>query len=447
MRFVSLSVAAAVVCTATLAGAQLPPSARPAVAPARDTLSVDRIVAVVGDQPILWSDVLERISIRRRQGLEVPTDSAGQMRVARQVLDELIDEDVLVQRARAEKIELLETELNAAIDQQIKQVRSQFASDGEFETALKGEGFGTRDEYRRFLLEQARRAKLQERVVAKLRQEGKLIPVAVSETDVTEAFEKNRAQLGKRPATVAFRQIVVAPRPSDRAKAVARAKAESLLVDLKKGADFALLAKRESMDSASAQIGGDLGWNRRDRMVPEFERWMFALPPGQLSPVVETQYGFHIIRVDRVQPGEVKARHILVRPRIDSADVAAARLRADTVLALWQKGTAFDSLVARYHDRDEEKGSLAPFPRDSLPPSYATAFSGKRTGDFVPPFAIGADRGRPKFVVARVIESHEAGDYTVADVRNLIRDQLSQERAYRRLIDQMRASTFVSIRL
>src|SRR5207302_10547720 len=123
-------------------------------------------------------------------------------------------------------------------------------------------------------------------------------------------------------------------------KAAAKAKAESLLVDIKKGADFELLAKRESMDPGSKETGGDLGWNRRSQMVREFDRWMFALAPGQLSPVIETQYGYHIIRLDRAQPQEVKARHILIKPKMDSADVAAARLRADSVLAIWKNGKA-----------------------------------------------------------------------------------------------------------
>ena len=68
------------------------------------------------------------------------------------------------------------------------------------------------------------------------------------------------------------------------------------------------------------ELGGDLGWNRRGRMVPEFDRMMFALNPGIISPVIETAFGFHIIRVDRVQPAEVKARHILIRPTVDTSD-------------------------------------------------------------------------------------------------------------------------------
>jgi len=202
------------------------------------------------------------------------------------------------------------------------------------------------------------------------------------------------------------------------------------------------------MDPSSKELGGDLGWNRRGQMVAEFARWMFALAPGQMSPVIETPFGFHIIRVDRVQPGEVKARHILIKPHIDSADVAAARLRADTVKMLWQGGASFDSLAARYHDAEEEKGSLQPFDRAQLPESYRTAFEGKGTGAFIDPFPIDDPaRGAKKYVVAQIVKADDGGDYTLSDFKNQIRDQLAQERGMRRVIDQMRKDLYVSVRI
>src|SRR5205085_10980941 len=110
----------------------------------------------------------------------------------------------------------------------------------------------------------------------------------VSEDDVKEAFERSRASLPHKPATVTFRQIVIAPKPTQAAKNVARAKAESILAEIKRGGDFALLAKRESMDPTTKELGGDLGWHRRGDFVLEFERWVWSLPPGELSPVFES---------------------------------------------------------------------------------------------------------------------------------------------------------------
>jgi peptidyl-prolyl cis-trans isomerase SurA len=411
-------------------------------------LSLERVVAVVGDQPVLWSSVLENVNIRRAQGLQIPNDSAGQMAILSEVVNDLIDQELLVQKAHDLKIDVADEDVAAGVDAQIKRVRSQFNSDAEYKSELKKAGFGTPEEYRKGLLEQAKRGELQRRVVEKLKQDGKLIPVTVSEDEVSDAFDKHRNSLPRRPASIEFRQIVVSPKPTAAAKAAAKAHADSLLSDLKHGADFAELAKRASEDPATRETGGDLGWTRRGIMLPEFEKWMFALPPGQMSPVIETTFGFHIVKVERVRPGEVKASHILVKWKIDSNSVAAAKLEADSVLRLWGGGMNFDTLVARYHDPNEEKGSLQPFPRDSLPPSYAAAFAGKTKNDFVGPFPI-PDKvtGAQKFVIGQVLDTQEGGDYTVSDLKQTIRTQLQEERSFRRLLDSLRKDTYVSIRL
>jgi len=409
---------------------------------------VNWIVAVVGDRPILWSDIVEMINQRRAGGLRLPPDSAGQLAIARQVLNELVDEEVLLLKAKEEKLEIPDAELAPNVERQLKRIRDQFQSDQEFRDALRREGFGTPEEYRKSLTEQARRAALQQRVIDKLRQDGKLVPVSVSEADVTKAFEQNKGTLPRRPATVTFRQVIVAPRPSEAAKLAARAKAESLLVEIRGGADFEQVAKRESMDPSNKDIGGDLGWNRRGVMVPEFDRWMFALPPNQLSPVVETPFGFHLIRVDRVQPAEVKARHILIRPKVDSTDIARARALADSIATAWRSGASHDTLAALHHDPAEYRSLLDPFPREQLPKPYQDAFEGKATGEITAPFAID-DRstGLPKFVVAQLVTQTEGGEYTIADLRGTFRDQLAQERAIRRLLDTLRKDVYVSIRM
>ena len=409
-------------------------------------LKVNWIVAVVGNRPILWSEVLEVINQRRAQGLQVPTDSGAQMELARSVANELIDEEVLVAQAANLKVEVTYDEVNQSVDKQLKRVHDQFKSESEFREALKGEGFGTPEEYKKSLAEQARRAALQQRVIDKLRQDGKLVSVAVSDADVQKAFEQNKATLPKRPATVTFRQIIIAPRPSEAAKARARAKAESLLVEIQKGGDFEQIAKRASMDPGTKDLGGDLGWNRRGVMVPEFDRWMFALNPGQLSPVIETSFGYHIIKVDRVQPAEVKARHILIRPEIDSADVARARLEADSVAKAWRAGASFDTLAAKHHDPAEFRSILDPYPREQLPQSYQTAFGDKPAGTILDPFQIEDQRsGKPKFVVAQLVTVAEGGDYTASDLH--LREQLGQERSIRRLIDQLRKTMYISLRI
>jgi peptidyl-prolyl cis-trans isomerase SurA len=175
---------------------------------------------------------------------------------------------------------------------------------------------------------------------------------------------------------------------------------------------------------------------------------MFALAPGQLSPVVQSSFGYHIIRVDRVQPSEVKARHILISPRIDSLDVTRARLEADSVAAAWRTGASFDSLAKRHHDfaSKEETTLLTPFPRAQLPSAYQSAFGDHKAGDlFV--FQIGGANAVPaKFVVVQLATVEQGGELTLAEVKERFRARLAEEGGVKRLMESLRKGTYVAIR-
>ena len=422
-------------------------SAVPVPAQRAGSDTVDRIVAVVGSSAITWSDLATAVNQQRAQGLKLPDDPAGQLQVARTVLSDLVDEEILVQKAKDLGLTVSDADVASQVDQQIKDVRSHFSSDAEYRAELKNAGFGSPEEYRRTLMDQFRRRSLQQKAFAELQKRAK--PASVPEDSVNAAFERARPQLAKRPATVAFRQIVVAPHASKHADSVAYAQAESLLVQLKHGADFEELAKRYSMDPGTKNLGGDLGWNRRGSgLVPEFEAMMFSLRPGELSPVFRTSFGYHIMRVDRVQPAEVKVRHILIAPTIDSNDVQRAYLRADSLAAKWRNGAAFDSLVAKYHDPAEEKGVLEPYPVDSLPASYrAVLDTAKTTGEVVGPFPLQSPNGITKYAVVQVVAHTAPGEYSLSEVRDNIRSQLAAEKQTREILDELRKQTYVSLRL
>jgi peptidyl-prolyl cis-trans isomerase SurA len=183
--------------------------------------------------------------------------------------------------------------------------------------------------------------------------------------------------------------------------------------------------------------------------VQEFERWMWALPPGEMSPVFESPFGYHIVRVDRVAAGEVKARHILIRPKLDSADLARAHAEADTVAKAWRAGAAFDSLAKKHHDypAKEETSILDPMARDSLPESYQRAFAGKQPNDIVTFEIPDPQRGMPKVVVAQLLSANPGGEYQLKEMKDLVRSRLAEEGGVRRYLDSLRKRAYVSIRL
>jgi peptidyl-prolyl cis-trans isomerase SurA len=409
---------------------------------------VDGIVAVVGTTPILRSDVEERLAQARASGQKMPQDSVSQQAMIKSILDAIIDEELLVQKAKDEKVEVSDNDVNADVDKRMQTIRTRFTTEKEFRDELKKSGFGTVDEFRRWLIDQSRRSQLQQKLFEKLRTDGKISPAAVSNAEVDDFFSKNSSQLQKLPATVTLRQIVVAPKPSAHQDSMAVLKAESLYVEISKGGDFEQIAKRESMDPSTKELGGDLGWRRRGDFVPEFDRVYFGIRPGVVSPPVKTVFGYHLIRVDRVQPAEVKGRHILIRPKIDSADVTAARVEAADVAKQWRSGVAFDTLRAKHHDPSEESSIPQPFPQSQLPQEYQTAIAGHKANDILDPFVIeDKSRGTPKFFVVQITSIAGEHEPTVADWREKIRDQLAEEKSIRRYLDGLRKVSYVSVRI
>lgn len=411
-------------------------------------LPVDGIAAVVGDQVVLVSEVIAGVNAARARGARI--ESAKDLaKLEGEVLEQLIDAELLVQKAKDEKIEVTDVEVQNDVSDTERKIRSQFKTDPEFRSALKDAGFGSIEEWRKMQVDQVKRNRLQQQVMQKLQRDGKVTSVNVTEAEITEAFPLFKASVGPKEARVGMRQVVVATRPSEAAKKRARQKIDSLRAELEKHPeDFETMAKRESMDPGSKELGGDLGWNRRGRMVPEFDRMMFALNPGVVSPVVETSFGFHIIRVDRVQPAEVKARHILIRPDVDSTDEARARATADSVAKAWRAGGSYDSLSVKYHDdAGGEEKTIPEYPRSELPEPYRNALEGAKLNDILDPFPIpDPSAGVNKYVVAQVTFLDEAGEYTLAEVRDRIRTQLAEERKMRRLIDTLKKQTYVSVR-
>jgi peptidyl-prolyl cis-trans isomerase SurA len=408
---------------------------------------VDRIVAIVGSKPILASQVEEQLVLAQAQGMKVADDSAGRATLRRQIVGQMVDEELLVQQAQRDTgIKVTDQEVQEAVEQTVQNVKKQFTASTEFLTQLRAAGFVSEEEWRRWLADNQRRSIMQQRVVEQLRQKGKLRPIPPTDAQMREFWEANRTQQPKRPAAVSFRQIVVAARPDSAARARGRQLAESLVVALRGGANFADVARKYSADSASREQGGELGWFRRGAMVKEFEDVAFRLRPGDISDLVETEFGYHIIQVERVQPAEVLARHVLIKHEVSPAQVALARRAADSVHDALAAGAAFDALARRYGDLNEGK-LVEEFPISQLPPEYVQALGSDSVPGIKPVFETGAGTTRPKFVVLELLKRLPEGELGFDDVKDRIRDTLGQQLAVKHYLDTLRRTTYVDIRL
>ena len=431
------------VLTALVLATGRPPAAAGQQAPR----PLDRIVAVVGTRPILSSQIDEEIVRFQAQGGQVPADSGGRARMRRQILDRMVEEELLVQQAQRDTaVKVTEQEVLDAVEQTYQNARKQFTSEVEFQNQLRAVGLGSVEEWRRQLADDQRRRILQDRLIENLRQRGKLRPIPPTDAQMRDFWEANRAQQPKRPAAVSFRQVVIKPQPDSAAKARAYQLAESLLVELRHGADFAAVAKRFSGDSASREQGGELGWFRRGVMFKQFEDAAFRLRPGEISAVVETPFGFHIIKLERAQPAEILARHVLIMPDVSPAQVEIARRLADSVHAARAGGASFDSLARRAADPEEPK-LAEDAPITQLPPEYQQLLASDTTAGLKPVITVGAGSTRPKFVVLDVTQRHAEGELAFEDVKLRIKEVLSNDLAIRHYIDQLRRQTYIDIRL
>ena len=407
---------------------------------------VDRVVAVVGTTPILASQVDEQLMLAKSQGAKLPEDSAGLEAARRQILNRMVDEILLVQQAeRDTAVKVSEQEVVEAVEKTVQNVHKQFTSQLEFQTQLRAAGFVSEEEWRRWLADNQRRTILQQRLIEQLRQKNKLRPIPPTEAQLRAFWEQNSVGRPQRPALLSFRQIVIPVVPDSASKARARALAESLLVAVRHGTNFADVAKRFSADSTSRSQGGELGWFRRGVMVKPFEAVAFRLRPGDISNVVETPFGYHIIQVERVQPAEVEARHILIQPPITAAQVALGRRLADSVHDALLRGASFDALARRYGDPDAPR-LLEAVPVSQLPPGYPKRLAADTLPGVKPVFEIDTATPRPNFVVLEVTKWEPAGDITFAEVKDRMRETLAEQLAVQHYLSILRRTTYIDIR-
>jgi peptidyl-prolyl cis-trans isomerase SurA len=427
------------------------PLARPAQAQGilGDDL-VDRVIAVVGDSVVLQSQVQEEIQrLLLSDSLLPRPDSPEYPEFFNDILETWVDRMLVVQAAvRDTLIRADEVAIDRQVSERIDALATQFGGQPALQQALASEGW-TLAEYRDNLRHDARQLQIFQMFFQSRLRDAR--PVEVSEQELLQRFQEASGQLQQRPRTITFRQVVIAPAASDSAKALARAEAEALLERVQAGEDFADLAREHSDDVGTASLGGDLGWFRRGQMVPEFENAAFALGAGRVSGVVESVFGYHIIKVDRVRGrSEVQARHILVVPESGPADIEAARALAGAVADRARAGESMTTLFDEYSDPLAPDSLTVAFEQLGEFPASYSALNSASTGDLVGPLEYQPGSGQPgdlRFAVIKVLEVREAGAYTFEDLRPTIASQIQEEKRRQRILEELRAKTYIDVRM
>ena len=289
-----------------------PDAASPAPATASQTppqpakpipAQLPEVLARVNGEPITRSDFEQAIKqAEQRAGTPVPPDQRD--RIYRDILDQMIGYKLLIQESKARKVAVPDADIEA----RIISLKQQFPSEDAFKQALAQQ---------KMTVDQVKSDTRQEMAIKKLVDDAIAAKVAVKPEEVKTFYEQNPKSFQESARVHASHILINAPKAADAAtKAQAKAKAEAILKEVKAGKDFATLAKQNSQDPGSAANGGDLGFFQQGQMVGPFNDTAFSLKPGAVSGVVETDFGYHIIKVIEKQPGRTVPLEE-VKPKIE----------------------------------------------------------------------------------------------------------------------------------
>lgn len=284
---------------------------------AQDTLILDKIIGKVGGEVIFYSDLENQlVSLRERK---MPTGKNE----ACTVLESLLAQSMLVHYAKIDSILVTEDEVNSEIDQRMDQILAYMNNDRKLFQEVYGQ---TVSEMRDQVREDMERKLQGDRMQAKIMENVDVTPSEV--VDFYNSIPKD--SLPYFNAEVELAEIVMTPKvnPDERIKALE--KITKILQQIRAGEDFAAMALKYS-DDGSAKTGGDLDWTVRGSFVPEFEAAAFQLEKDQISEVVETEYGFHIIQLLDRRGNSIHTRHILIRPQITEADKDITKHTLDSI--------------------------------------------------------------------------------------------------------------------
>ncbi len=406
---------------------------------------IDKVVAVVEDDAIFQSDIeqtLKQFLVQKGKPGFSPGERAT---LERQALDELVNARLVLAKARRLGIDVSFDEVEKAVDQAIDENRKTLGGDAPFQKQLDAEGLSV-DDLRRLYREQLRNRMLVDRVLASEISRGSL---RITDRDLLEAYKARKDELPMRPAVVHLHTVYLSLESSANAKAVAKKRIEELHRRIVAGEDFAKVAEEHSEDP-SAQRGGSLGSLKlTDLSDKKFAETAGALAVGEVSPPVQTGYGFHVIQVTGADSTtqEVSVRHILIRIKPGDDDIQTVFAKANKIHGMLVGGAAFDSTAILYSDDEataSKGGDLGWLRVQDLPEFFQDVLESMNPGDISQVL-----REPNGFRIVKLVEREAERPFEFAEVKDDVRKIVEQEKmatAYDTYLATLRDEFYVEIR-
>lgn len=303
---------------------------------------IDQVIAVVGGKIILLSDIEEQYTQLKAQGFESKGD------VKCEILEELLFQKLLLNQAELDSIEVTSKEINQTMESRFKYFISQIGSEEKLEEYFGKSILEMKEDFRENIKEQLLTQKMQ----SKLTDDIKITPSEV------RAFFKNipADSLPYINTEFELQQIVLVPKISDEEKLLIREKLNEFRERVINGDKFSTLAVLYSEDPGSAKKGGELGFVSRTDLVPEFAAVAFNLKDGEVSRIVETEFGYHIIQLIEKKGELVNVRHILLSPKPSVEKMMEIEKRLDSISTqIRENKITFEDAADKFSDDEKSK--------------------------------------------------------------------------------------------
>jgi len=401
----------------------------------------DKIIAIVGNDIILQSDLnFQLYSYMQQNGIQQISNE-----LVEQVFQSLVTDKLMLAKADQDSIYVSPEEVNKQVDGRIKEFVAQFGSEKNVEDA-----YGlTIPKIRNLLKEQTER----NIKISRVKQEKFGYGINVSKPEVNKFFADYRDSLPPVPETYDLVQIVRIPKITEDAKFIAKQKAEQLLDSVKSGRDFSELAKLYSDDSLSALQGGSLGKAKKGSFVKEFEDAAFLLQPGEVSGIVETEFGYHIIKLNDKTGDFITAQHILVKfPRLEAADFTEINFLKDLKSRINSGELTFNQAAVLYSQEPKsaaDSGHIGKVSINNLDSLEIITLRDLNTGEISEPVKVGDDRfyGYYMYKIKERIPEHAATLESDYEIIQQYAQRYKEQKMLGEWLDELKKTIYVEIKL
>ena len=303
---------------------------------------LDEVIGVVGGEVVIASELREQLI----QYSEQIGRSADQC----EVLEQLLTQKLFLHNAKIDSIEVTDGQVEGEMDRRMRYFIQQIGSEKALEEYYKKSIVQLKAEFRELIREQLLIQGLQQEISTE---------VKITAAEVEQFYKEiPKDSLPLVNSQIEMAQIVIYPELNSTEKKNARQKLEAIRKDILDGKDFATQAVLYSDDPGSAAKGGDLGMVDKGTFVPEFDAVGLSLQDGELSAVFESQFGYHLMQMLERRGEKYRARHILIKPKVQPSDKAKAKNLIDSLYVLATKKDAdFSQLASEYSQDENSKNS------------------------------------------------------------------------------------------